>query len=789
MSNCSESASLPLGTTSAKALACNAETLDNFANSETPTYVNRVGKTRSTLSGIEDRANSAIGAIGGVDNGFYINSPLMTEYNQYVKFDRAGIIETYKVKTTTPLSYQINFGATPDPLNDTNLQLFNDATRAWVKDNFRGVFENVSDAKLGDLSIGDSIDTNGYYSSSSGGAGRYVVSNKTPDGYVDHLMSNGLTLELISNRVIDILQAGGTYGKAAAFQNEFIAAALKNLNDSAIDEINPITIGGTVTYNGLLHIGSEQIQIPPYCEFIYPGVVPDSIDFGPGGFAAAPDDMPILWIDVSYTAKVIPFCLSGYWQAGGTSPGQLVNLATENVTSGDNDLGNIQTNRGSRFKALCFTDQFCVAPVQIAAAHGSKIEVCALGFLHPYLAATTWDLTAKIGGFNHHSGGCFYNVNGFRITGYSNKSSAGGAPPLDASTFVPQWGPENATQNPAALREMTVGTSGVFGSAIDTSGFLQQSWQRARFCQSVNGWSETSPYYEGISDILWHSVSSFFSSITPRITMTGGGVFRCGGDTSGEIQNPAYSSIGNIPSWDGGIVTAFPDAKMRVVLRDQASHQWSDHPQIKFQFMSPDDLSIKVDPVGGDDIYSGLSEFKKVKTIDRALEMSAKYKAIDVVIDHSTTAVIENLTTYPDSVRFLSSDIGQTNPIIQPVVSGGVLNGGIAISDQITFDHVDVDCLATTGGGSARGLIRIIGGTNRVVCSNMVLTTQANSGLMAAGENASSAALTFVFDQCTKAGTGKIGVNAFGSNGLCRTILAATSNIDPEFESNYSLLS
>ena len=125
MSNCSESASEPLGTTSAKALACNAETLDNVANGQLASYPNRIGNQVKSLKGITDEANAAIGAIGGVDNGFYINDPLMTEYNQYVKFDRAGTIETYKVKTTVPLPYQINSTATPDPLNDVNLQPFN----------------------------------------------------------------------------------------------------------------------------------------------------------------------------------------------------------------------------------------------------------------------------------------------------------------------------------------------------------------------------------------------------------------------------------------------------------------------------------------------------------------------------------------------------------------------------------------------------------------------------------------------------------------------------------------
>ena len=652
-------------------------------------------------------------------------------------------------------------------------------------------FDTILQAKTVSLPVGARVEWDSYYDGVAGGGNKGVVktgAHVDDGGSIFSIDANKYIEADHSSRVIDVRQFGARYGKSQGFQNQFIINALKYLNDSATDEINPIIKTGRVLYNGLLHIGSQQIQIPPYCSFELDGHIPDSISFGPGGFGSAPDDMPILWFDVSYTEKVIPFCISGYWQAGGTNPGQLVNLATENVTSGDNDAGKIQTNRGAKFKAICFTDQFCVAPVQIAAGHESEIEISASEFLHPYVAATCWDIKAKVGGFNHHSGGAFYNINSFRISGYSNKSSGGGAPALDASTFIPQWGPENGTQNPPALREMTVGTSGWFGSGIDTSGLLQQSWQRARFCQNVNGWFEGGAYYEQISDILWHSVTSFFTSITPRITMSGGGVFRCGGDTSGEISNPTYSATTNIPSWDGGIVTAFPSARMRVTLRDQESHVWDDHPQIDFNFLSPDKLSIKVDPVNGDDTKSGLSNNAKVKKIDRAVEMSDKYNAIDVIIDHGTTAVVTSLVNYPSSIRFLSSDITQTNPVIQPEVNGGVLDGGIAVSDQIIFDHVDVNCQATTGAGSARGLIRATGGNIRVTCSNMTLTTEPNSGLIAAGENASSQTLMFVFDQSTKAGTGNIGVNAFGSNGECRVVLASTTNINALWESNYNLV-
>ena len=143
MSNCSLSASLALGTDSAKALSCNASTLDYVLNGLNYSYANRLGYQIRSLAGVTSeanavildittRGNAAIGSVGGVNKGTYQSNQTITEYNQFVTYTRVDVNELYKPKETTVLPYTINSTTTPDPVNDVKLELYSNADKAYA---------------------------------------------------------------------------------------------------------------------------------------------------------------------------------------------------------------------------------------------------------------------------------------------------------------------------------------------------------------------------------------------------------------------------------------------------------------------------------------------------------------------------------------------------------------------------------------------------------------------------------------------------------------------------------
>lgn len=176
----------------------------------------------SVILGIETSGNAALGALGGVDSGFYIDSPLMTEYNQYVKYDRAGTIETYKVKTTIPLPYKINFGATPDPLNDVNLQMFNAVTREYVNSN-ADLHDTLTGAKSRtDLEPGMVVIIEPERAS-----GRFkAVTGETPDEFgILSTSVTGVQLKVITNGTANVMHFGAL-GNGSTGDSDAIQAAM-----------------------------------------------------------------------------------------------------------------------------------------------------------------------------------------------------------------------------------------------------------------------------------------------------------------------------------------------------------------------------------------------------------------------------------------------------------------------------------------------------------------------------------------------------------------------------------
>jgi hypothetical protein len=163
----------PVPSTDGRDLSDNAESIDEFVSGASLTTITRTGKDVRTLAGINNDGNAAIAAISNVSIGLYLSDPTFNNRNEFVNFDRAGTNETYRLRSTTPTPYLVNSGATPDPLNDANLQPFTDISTIGELSNF--VFDNVSDMIAG--SIGPYLITHVVGAQYSSGATSWRVIN------------------------------------------------------------------------------------------------------------------------------------------------------------------------------------------------------------------------------------------------------------------------------------------------------------------------------------------------------------------------------------------------------------------------------------------------------------------------------------------------------------------------------------------------------------------------------------------------------------------------------------
>jgi hypothetical protein len=130
----------------------------------------------TALDNFSTDSATALGALGGVDIGFYNANPEFNNLNEFCKYDRAGTIESYKLNPATPLPYTPDSAGTPDPLNDPNLVMFNDVTREWVQNNFTITVDSVADfPSLPVTAIGAKVFWTGYHSQSDGGSNWGVI--------------------------------------------------------------------------------------------------------------------------------------------------------------------------------------------------------------------------------------------------------------------------------------------------------------------------------------------------------------------------------------------------------------------------------------------------------------------------------------------------------------------------------------------------------------------------------------------------------------------------------------
>lgn len=116
MSNTYNTASLPLGTTSPKALYNNASNLDEWCNGPQPRYPDRFGQLRLSWAGMESGFNTAQTARENAFNQFLISSGYEPTHLVYVDgspltvlratqlIDRAGLVYRVKMPATFPVS-------------------------------------------------------------------------------------------------------------------------------------------------------------------------------------------------------------------------------------------------------------------------------------------------------------------------------------------------------------------------------------------------------------------------------------------------------------------------------------------------------------------------------------------------------------------------------------------------------------------------------------------------------------------------------------------------------------
>ncbi len=172
---CANSSSEDIGTSSADALACNAQFIDKVANSQDATAVNRVGETRRTLKGLEaDYLQTP------VNGGVWAPGIEFTAYNQYMVYN--GV--PYKPKFATPLPYTtVNADATLD----AGVEPFEIGLTGAGLQSYTGyVFSTVANMKLGltvggesvDPAIGARLSTQGYYTAGDGGGGAKVKTSE-----------------------------------------------------------------------------------------------------------------------------------------------------------------------------------------------------------------------------------------------------------------------------------------------------------------------------------------------------------------------------------------------------------------------------------------------------------------------------------------------------------------------------------------------------------------------------------------------------------------------------------
>ncbi|MFP2504649.1 hypothetical protein [Buttiauxella gaviniae] len=249
-------------------LKFNSGKIDEFVTSMGWTYTDRFGNKHYTIEGINYLAQQAMAAFGytvlsglSFDTGATITDPNQILFNDadnsYYKWT-GSLAAGQKVvpENSTP---ETSGGVGPGKwlnVGDTGLRNEIFALNGGVS----RTFQTTSDMKSFAVESGHSYSTLGYYTIGDGGGGIYLASTTgtAPDGYGDHVASNGIFLRLMSNPT-DLnhgVKVVSTFDPPTAWHNRNAIQSMAN--NPRWSSCSCIAIGG------YYHLGSTHIDRDNY---------------------------------------------------------------------------------------------------------------------------------------------------------------------------------------------------------------------------------------------------------------------------------------------------------------------------------------------------------------------------------------------------------------------------------------------------------------------------------------------------------------------------------------------
>ncbi|MCK7317167.1 hypothetical protein L8P35_10680 [Enterobacter cloacae] len=257
---------LPVPSESPRDLKFNAGKIDEFVTSLVNTYVDRFGNEHYTIEGLRWLAQQAIAQFGYITLDSFEDGNTLTLPNQVLHLEATG--EYYRWDGALPKVVPDN--STPETTGGIGpgawLSVGDATLRGEVFALNGGVtrgFQTVADMKsFGGISPGHTYSTAGYYSAGDGGGALYIAatSGSTPDGYGDHVASNGVFLRLISqptdlNHGVII---NATYDPTTAWNNRnAIQTMLRNERWSNFE----LKAQGVLYHLGSTHVGRDNISV------------------------------------------------------------------------------------------------------------------------------------------------------------------------------------------------------------------------------------------------------------------------------------------------------------------------------------------------------------------------------------------------------------------------------------------------------------------------------------------------------------------------------------------------
>lgn len=247
-------------------LKFNAGKIDEFVTSMGWTYTDRFGNQHYTIEGLRWLAQQAISQFGYITLDSFEDGNTLTLPNQVLHLEATG--EYYRWDGALPKVVPDN--STPETTGGIGpgawLSVGDATLRGEVFALNGGVtrgFQTVADMKsFGGISPGHTYSTAGYYSAGDGGGALYIAatSGSTPDGYGDHVASNGVFLRLISqptdlNHGVII---NATYDPTTAWNNRnAIQTMLRNERWSNFE----LKAQGVLYHLGSTHVGRDNISV------------------------------------------------------------------------------------------------------------------------------------------------------------------------------------------------------------------------------------------------------------------------------------------------------------------------------------------------------------------------------------------------------------------------------------------------------------------------------------------------------------------------------------------------